>query len=96
MLVSFLIDFVQNVGNRVARGWRAWEGVIPIFLVLEETRLFVSDYFERWQVLAALISKEHDPEKLTAIANEMNRVLTQRTLGSEQPLESWSCKTPKE
>lgn len=55
----------------------------------------MSDYFERWQVLAALISKEHDSEKLTAIANEMNRVLTQRTLPSEQPLENWFCITPK-
>jgi len=56
----------------------------------------VSKYFERWQVLAALISNEHDPEKLTAIANGMNRVLTQRTLPSEPPLESWSCLMPKE
>ena len=40
----------------------------------------MSKHFERWEELAALISKEHDPEKLTAIANEMNRVLTERTV----------------
>jgi hypothetical protein len=45
----------------------------------------VSDYFERWQVLAALISKEHDPEKVTTLANEMNRVLTQRTVHLDPP-----------
>lgn len=34
--------------------------------------------FDRWQQLSALASKEQDPEKLTELAKEMNRVLTEK------------------
>jgi hypothetical protein len=40
----------------------------------------VSKNFERWKELAMLTSKEQDPAKLTELANEMNLVLTQKTL----------------
>ena len=38
----------------------------------------MSTNFEQWKALAALISKERDPEKLTQLAHEMNLVLTQK------------------
>jgi hypothetical protein len=35
----------------------------------------MSEHFERWKELAALISKEPDPVKLRELASEMNPVL---------------------
>ena len=96
MLVSFLIDSGSERGEPGRSGMACLGGRHPELFCIGRNEAFMSTYFERWQVLAALISTEHDPEKLTAIANEMNRVLTQRTLHSEQPLENWSCLTPKE
>ena len=46
----------------------------------------MSKNFERWKALADLTSKEQDPEKLMQLANEMNRVLTQKTPDLDPPL----------
>ena len=46
----------------------------------------MSKNFERWKALADLTSKERDPEKLTQLASEMNRVLTQKTPDLDPPL----------
>jgi hypothetical protein len=46
----------------------------------------VSIHYERWKELAALTSKEQDPEKLTELAKEINLVLTQKTLYLDPPL----------
>ena len=35
--------------------------------------------FERWKELAVLCLREQDSEKLTELANEMNRALMQKT-----------------
>ena len=80
-LVLFIVDFGSERGEPRSLGTVArLEGRHPEFFCIGRNEAYVSDQFERWQVLAALISKEHDPEKLTVIANEMNRVLTERTV----------------
>ena len=45
----------------------------------------MSKNFEQWKALAALTSKEQDPAKLTQLANEMNRVLTQKAQYLDPP-----------
>ena len=82
MVVSLLfVDLGSERGEPRSLGKGArLQGRHPGLFCISRNEAYVSDQFERWQVLAALISKEHDPEKLTAIANEMNRVLTQRTV----------------
>lgn len=39
----------------------------------------MSKHFEKWKELAAMLSTEQDPEKLTQLASEMNDVLFQKT-----------------
>ena len=56
------------------------------FSCLVENQECMSKNFERWKALADLTSKEQDPEKLTQLANEMNRVLTQKTPDLDPPL----------
>ena len=51
-----------------------------------ETEVYVSKHYERWKELAALTSREQDPEKLTELAKEINLVLTQKTLYLDPPL----------
>ena len=46
----------------------------------------MSKHYERWKELAALTSREQDPEKLTELAKEINLVLTQKTLYLDPPL----------
>jgi hypothetical protein len=46
----------------------------------------MSENFERWQRLAALASKQQDPERLTELAREMNLALTQKTASIEPSL----------
>jgi hypothetical protein len=83
-LVLFIVDFGSERGEPRSLGKVArLEGRHPELFCIGRNEAYVSDRFERWQVLAALISKEHDSEKLTAIANEMNRVLTQRTVQAQ-------------
>jgi hypothetical protein len=80
ILVLFIIDFGSERGEPRSLGKVArLEGRHPELFCIGGNEVYVSDHFERWQLLASLISQEHDPEKLAAIANEMNRVLTQRT-----------------
>jgi hypothetical protein len=40
----------------------------------------MSQKFERWKELAARCLSEQDPAKLTALANEINLVLTEKVL----------------
>jgi hypothetical protein len=49
----------------------------------------VSEHFERWKELSVLCLREQDPAKLTELANEMNLILTQKTLDppAREPLE---------
>jgi hypothetical protein len=56
------------------------------FSWLVENQECMSKNFERWKALADLTSKERDPEKLTQLASEMNRVLTQKTPDLDPPL----------
>ena len=46
---------------------------------LRRGEMMMSGHFERWKELAALCLQEQDPAKLTALANEMNLALTQKT-----------------
>ena len=46
----------------------------------------MSENFERWTELAALTSKEQDPERLTELAKETNLALTQKTAYLDPPL----------
>jgi hypothetical protein len=48
----------------------------------------MSKKFERWKELAARCLDEQDPAKLTELANEMNRVLIQKTPHLDPPLQA--------
>jgi hypothetical protein len=50
----------------------------------------MSKQFEQWKELAARCLGEQDPAKLTELASEMNRVLTQKTLHLDPPLHAAS------
>ena len=46
----------------------------------------MSKKFERWKELASLTSREQDPAKLTALAHEINLVLTEKIPYLDPPL----------
>ena len=59
---------------------------LPELFLIGRNQERMSKNFERWKALADLTSKERDPEKLTQLASEMNRVLTQKTPDLDPPL----------
>jgi hypothetical protein len=83
LLTSFaarLINATNGIGRHVDR--------LPSLnpQQIERIQDSMSKNFERWKELAILTSKEQDPAKLTKLANEMNLVLTQKTLHLDPPL----------
>ena len=84
MLIPF--DLGLEPRDQVAREAPHPGNVFPSFFCAGRNQDHVSKNFERWKELATLTSKEQDPARLTELANEMNRVLTQKTPYLDPPL----------